>query len=76
LIDVQIDAGNGTRPAPTPPPYPLNDGVAPCSRMYSSATESSSAVVTFGRTAARTRSIVPATTRPARRILPISSGDL
>src|SRR5436190_9874007 len=67
LTETQIEAGN--------PRYPLNEGVAPSSRMTSSATVSSSRVTIPGRTASSTASMVAATTRPARRILSISSGD-
>src|SRR5207237_2905055 len=58
------------------PRYPLKEGFAPCSAMYSSAIRSRSSVVAPGATASSTRLMVPATIRPAVRILSSSSGDL
>src|SRR5438876_4911207 len=72
FTEAQIVAGNGRDEAPR---YPLKEGVAPCSAMYCSATRSRSRVVRPGATDSRTRLIVPATIRPAVRILSSSSGD-
>src|SRR5439155_5238677 len=72
FTEAQIVAGNGRDEAPR---YPLKEGVAPCSAMYCSAARSRSRVVRPGATASSTRLIVPATIRPAVRILSSSSGD-
>src|SRR5436309_982789 len=72
FTDAQIVAGNGLMDAPR---YPLKEGLAPCSAMYSSAIRSKSSVVVPGPTTSSTRLIVPATIRPAVRILSSSSGD-
>ena len=68
FTEVQIVAGK--------PWYPRNEGVAPAVRMASSAMASRSAVVTPGRTAARSTSRVRQTTSPARRIEATCSGVL
>src|SRR4051795_12521370 len=68
LIDAQI--------VPVKPWYPRKLGTAPCERMWSSATASSSPVLTPGRTAAFTALIAPAVTRPEARMSSISCGVL
>ena len=64
--EAQIDPGK--------PRYPLNDGIAPCERMYVSAASSSSRVVTPSRIFPATSFIVRAWTAPAAAICSISCG--
>src|SRR6188508_2235475 len=67
LMLAQIDPGNGGLL-----PYPLNDGMAPASRIIRSAMASRSPVVTPGRSSARSTSRMAARICPAPRMRSIS----
>ena len=66
----------GERPASDAPRYPLKEGFAPCSAMYSLGHSGPGRAWSApGRRPRGPGSIVPATIRPAVRILSSSSGD-